>query len=76
VAQLTEEAYTNGVLKPKEALVLRESQRVRRIVRVTDDGTGREGRPATSARFRAGIENMKFLSRERLPSRGELHDRP
>ena len=76
MAQFTEAVYTNGVLKPKGELVLREAQRVRLIVEALDDAAGPEDRPAAMRRLLAGIEGMRFFSRERLPSRDELHDRP
>ena len=76
MAQFTEAVYTNGVLKPKEGLVLREAQRVRLIVDAIDDDADRRDRPAALQRLLAGIEGMRFFSRERLPSRDELHDRP
>ncbi|MGP8247779.1 MAG: antitoxin family protein [Bryobacteraceae bacterium] len=76
MAQFTEAVYTNGVLKPKEGLVLREAQRVRLIVEALDDEADRGDRPAALRRLLAGIEGMRFFSRERLPSRDELHDRP
>jgi predicted DNA-binding antitoxin AbrB/MazE fold protein len=75
MAQFTEAVYTNGVLKPNKQLLLREAQRVRLIVEALDDGPG-DDRPAALERLRAGIEAMNFFSRERLPSRDELHDRP
>jgi hypothetical protein len=55
--------------------VLREAQRVRLIVEAIDDRAGRGDRPAALQRLLAGIEGMSFCSRERLPSRDELHDR-
>jgi predicted DNA-binding antitoxin AbrB/MazE fold protein len=76
MAQFTEAVYANGVLKPTEALVLREAQRVRLIVEAIDDDAGRGDRAAALRRLLMGIEGMKFFSRERLPSRDELHDRP
>ena len=76
MAQFIEAVYTNGVLKPKEGLVLREAQRVRLIVDAIDDDADRGDRPAALQRLLAGIEGMRFFSRERLPSRDELHDRP
>jgi predicted DNA-binding antitoxin AbrB/MazE fold protein len=76
MAQFTEAVYTNGVLKPKEGLVLREAQRVRLIVDAIDDDADRGDRPAALQRLLAGIEGIRFFSRERLPSRDELHDRP
>ena len=76
MAQFTEAVFTNGVLKPKEGLVLREAQRVRLIVDAIDDDADRGDRSAALKRLLAGIEGMRFFSRERLPSRDELHDRP
>ena len=76
MAQFIEAVYTNGVLKPKEELGLHEAQRVRLIVERLDDDADRGDRPAALQRLLAGIEGMRFFSRERLPSRDELHDRP
>jgi predicted DNA-binding antitoxin AbrB/MazE fold protein len=76
MAQFTEAIYTHGVFKPKEELALREAQRVRLIVETLDDDAGRGDRSAALQRLLAGIEGMKFFSREPLPSRNELHDRP
>jgi predicted DNA-binding antitoxin AbrB/MazE fold protein len=76
MAQFTGAVYTNGVLKPKEELMLREAQRVRLIVETLDDDAGPGDRRAAFERLLAGIEGMNFFSRERLPSRDELHDRP
>jgi predicted DNA-binding antitoxin AbrB/MazE fold protein len=71
MAQFTEAVFTNGVLKPKEGLVLREAQRVRLIVDAIDDDADRGDRSAALKRLLAGIEGMRFFSRERLPSRDE-----
>jgi predicted DNA-binding antitoxin AbrB/MazE fold protein len=76
MARITEAIYTHGVLKPKEELGLREEQRVRLIVEPLDDDTDRGDRSAALQRLLAGIEGMMFSSREPLPSRDELHDRP
>ena len=76
MAQVTEAIYTHGVLKPKDELALREEQRVRLIVEPLDDNTDRGDRSAALQRLLAGIEGMRFFSREPLPSRDELHDRP
>ena len=75
MAQVTEAIYTHGVLKPTGDLGLREAQRVRLIVEPIDDDTDRSDRSAAVQRLLAGIEGMKFFSREPLPSRNELHDR-
>ena len=76
MAHFIEAVYTNGVLKPKEELGLHEAQRVRLIVEALDDDADRVDRPAALQRLLAGIEGMRFFSRDRLPSRDELHDRP
>jgi predicted DNA-binding antitoxin AbrB/MazE fold protein len=76
MTRVTEAIYTNGVLKPKEELPLREAQRVRLTIEALDDDTDGGDRLAAVQRLLAGIEGMKFFSRERLPSRDELHDRP
>lgn len=76
MAQFTEAIYAHGVLTPKDALTLREAQRVRLIVEPIDDDTECADRTAALKRLRDGIERMKFFSREPLPSRDELHGRP
>ena len=76
MAQVTEAIFTRGVLRPTEEPALREAQRVRLIVEALEDDADRGDRPAALRRLLAGIEGMKFFSRERLPSRDELHDRP
>jgi predicted DNA-binding antitoxin AbrB/MazE fold protein len=76
MAQFTEAVCTNGVLKPKDGLILRESQRVRLIVEPLDEDADRGDRQAALHRLLAGIEGMRFFSREGLPTRDELHDRP
>jgi predicted DNA-binding antitoxin AbrB/MazE fold protein len=76
MTQVTEAVYTNGVLKPKGELVLREAQLVRLTVEPLDEEAPGADRPAALRRLLAGIEGMRFFSRERLPSRDELHDRP
>lgn len=74
MTQITEAIYTHGVLKPTEALDLREDQRVRVIVEPLDDK--REDRATALARLKAGIASMQFFSNGQLPTRAELHDRP
>ena len=69
MAQFTEAVFTNGVLKPKEGLVLREAQRVRLIVDAIDDDADRGDRSAALKRLLAGIEGMRFFSREVLEIR-------
>ena len=50
------------------------AQRVRLIVEALAEDANRGDRAAAMQRLLAGIEGMKFFSRERLPSRDELHD--
>jgi len=76
MAQVTEAIYTHGVLNPEGQLALREAQRVRVIVEALDNDIACEDRAIALRRLVAGIEGMSFFSRERLPSRDELHDRP
>ena len=56
MAQVTEAIYTHGVLKPVEALALREAQRVRLVIELLDDATDRGERSVALQRLRAGIE--------------------
>jgi predicted DNA-binding antitoxin AbrB/MazE fold protein len=73
MAQITEAIFTGGVLKPVDALSLKESQRVRLIVEPL--GHPLPDRDAALKRLRAGIESMRFFSTGRFPSRDELRDR-
>lgn len=74
MTQITEAVYSEGVLKPVDKLVLRETQRVRLIIEPLDDGS-EDNRSAALNRLLAGIESMEFFSIGRLPTREELHDR-
>jgi predicted DNA-binding antitoxin AbrB/MazE fold protein len=73
MVQITEAIFTGGVLKPVDALSLKESQRVRLIVEPLGDPL--PDRDAALKRLRTGIEGMRFFSTGRLPSRDELHER-
>jgi predicted DNA-binding antitoxin AbrB/MazE fold protein len=73
MAQVTEAIFTGGVLKPVEALSLKESQRVRLIVEPIGDPL--PDRDASLKKLLAGIEGMRFFSTGKLPLRDELHDR-
>jgi predicted DNA-binding antitoxin AbrB/MazE fold protein len=73
--QITEAIYTQGVLRPRGELALREAQRVRLIVQPLDD-TGGDQRSLALKRLLAGIEGTEFRSGGRCPTRDELHDRP
>jgi len=74
MAQVTEAIFRNGVLRPLEKLDFREKQRVRLVVEPINE-RGRTDRVAALERLRAGIDQMQFFLRGRLPSRDELHDR-
>ena len=73
MAQITEAIFMGGVLKPVDALSLRESQRVRLIVEPIGDPL--PDREAALRKLREGIEGMRFISKGKLPLRDELHDR-
>ena len=49
MAQFVEAVYTNGVLKPKEELGLREAQRVRLIIEALDGDADRGEARRTAA---------------------------
>ena len=70
--QVTEAIYTRGVLKPVEAIQLREQERVRLTVEKIEP-TERPDRDALLTRLREGIESMDFHSRGPYPSGEELH---
>ncbi len=72
MTQITEAVYTNGVLKPSGKLNLDEQQHVRIIIETVDERVDRE---TALARLEAGISNMQFRLKGRLPTRDELHDR-
>lgn len=73
MAQITEAIFSEGILKPVDNLVLRESQRVRLIVEALDEPHA--DRDAALKTLIAGIEGMRFFSQGKLPGRDELHDR-
>jgi predicted DNA-binding antitoxin AbrB/MazE fold protein len=74
MTRFIEAIYSNGVLKPVDALDLTEQQRVRLILH-TVDSNGSHDREAALKRLREGIAKMDFSSTGPLPSRDELHDR-
>lgn len=73
MTEKVEAVYVGGILKPTRVLRLREQQRVRLTVEPIDEPD--RDREAAVARLKAGIASMRFFSKGRLPSRGELHDR-
>lgn len=72
-SQVTEAIYSHGVLKPLSEISLHESERVTLIIERKESSS--ETRRLALERLRAGIAQMDFFSRGRLPSRDELHDR-
>jgi predicted DNA-binding antitoxin AbrB/MazE fold protein len=70
--QTIEAIYTNGVIRPTEALRLREQQRVRVIIEPIEAEA--EDRQAAVARLRAGIASMHFRSEGAPLTREELQD--
>ncbi len=74
MVRLTEAVFTNGFLKPVEALGLRENQRVQLVIQEIGD-TRHADRAEALRRLRAGIAGMGFSSSEPLPPRDDLHDR-
>ena len=74
MTHITEAIYANGVLKPLNALGLREQQHVRLIVQPIN-GTAAADRTEAIERLRAGIEHMNFHLDGNPPSRDDLHDR-
>ncbi len=74
MAKVIEAIYTNGILKPVEALELPERQRVRLIVQVIADDRCRARREAFK-RLRERIARSNFSYGGTLPTRDELHER-
>lgn len=74
MTKVIEAVYSNGLLKPVDALELPEQQRVRLIVQ-TIDGVSPADRQAALRRLTAGIDAGDFSLHRALPTRDELHDR-
>jgi predicted DNA-binding antitoxin AbrB/MazE fold protein len=74
VVRIIEAVFTNGVLKPVEALGLREYQRVRLVIQDVGDSLHAD-RAEALRRLRAGIAGIRFSSSGPLPPRDNLHDR-
>ena len=74
MVHVTEAVFSQGVLKPVDALRLREQQRVRLIIEPVDGGQDFD-RAAALNLLRAGIASMSFSSSGPLPTRDQLHDR-
>ena len=71
MVHVTEAVFSQGVLKPVDALQLREQQRVRLIIEPMDGGQDVD-RAGALKRLRAGIASMSFSSSGPLPARDEL----
>ena len=67
MVQVTEAVFSQGVLKPVDALQLREQQRVRLIIEPVDVGQDSD-RAAALGRLHAGIASMSFSSSGPLPT--------
>ncbi|MCK4660391.1 MAG: antitoxin family protein [Phycisphaerae bacterium] len=74
MTKVIEAIYSNGVLKPVEALELPEQQRVRLIVQVIA-ADRRRAREEAFKRLRERIARSKFSYGGPLPTRDELHER-
>ena len=74
MTKVIEAIYSEGVLKPVEALELPEKQRVRLVVQLIADDRGR-AREEAFRRLRERIARSKFSYGGRLPTRDELHER-
>jgi predicted DNA-binding antitoxin AbrB/MazE fold protein len=74
MAQIIEAIYTKGVLRPKTALNLKESQRVRLTIEPVFPLTASE-RVAVLDRIRKGIQEMGFCSDGPPLTRQQIHDR-
>ena len=73
MTRTTEAIFTNGVLRPTEALPLREQERVRITVESIAQSNG--SREEAVRRFLEGTEKLKLLTDGPLPTRDELHER-
>lgn len=71
MVRTTEAIFEDGVLKPVEALGLRERQRVR----ITVEEVGVVDRDAAIRRMIEGFEKLRLRTNGRAPSRDELHER-
>lgn len=71
----TEAIFENGVLKPVEALDLRERQRVRITVEEVAEAPTESERVAALQQFFENADRMGFRSEGPYPSRDELHER-
>jgi predicted DNA-binding antitoxin AbrB/MazE fold protein len=74
MVHVTEAVFSQGVLRPVDALRLREQQRVRLIIEAVDGGQDADRATALN-RLRAGIASMGFSSSGPLSARDEFHDR-
>ncbi len=74
MTKVIEAIYSNGVLKPVEALGLPEQQRVRLTVEPIDAGQDVD-RAAALNELIEGLKRSKLRLNGPLPTRDELHDR-
>lgn len=74
MTQITEAIFSGGVLRPTDALELRDQERVRVIVQSLGPPAEAE-RARAMEELRAGIAGMGFKSNGAYPTRDELHER-
>lgn len=72
--KVIEAIYSDGVLKPVEALELPDQQRVRLTIEPLDTPSDEERQAAVQELFEE-IDRMDFRLTGPLPTRDELHER-
>ena len=74
MVMIIEAIYSEGLLRPVDALKLPEQQRVRLIIESVECPS-ESARAAALSRLKERINKTHFSYGGRLPSRDELHDR-
>ena len=74
MTKVIEAIYSDGVLKPVEALELPDQQRVRLTIEPLDTPSDEERQAAVQELFEE-IDRMDFRLTGPLPTRDELHER-
>ena len=72
--QKIEAIYTNGVLRPRQKLDLREQELVRLTIEQIEPASTAERERALDE-FAEGVRHMNFRSIGSYPTRDELHER-
>ena len=73
MTRTTDAIYSNGVLRPTEALPLREQQRVR--ITVDTGEADSPGHEAAVRRMVEGFGKLRLRTNGRPPARERLHER-